>query len=115
MSRSEFRWNKKRKHFVYLFKDIGDYRLNIIIATKPIRIIHGKEKTNIKLSKHPNPNSKKEAYIIPFVYADHFLCFCEKNYKWKFDVNDKRRIKRIKKRLLRHKKANCELPPEGRL
>lgn len=103
MARSEFRWNKKRRHFVYIFKDIGDLRLNIIITTKPVRIVHSKTKANVRLYKHPNPNSKKTAYIIPYIYIDHLTCFFEKRYRWKFDINDKRKIKRIKKTLFKTK------------
>ena len=97
MARSEFRWNKKRKHYSYLFKDVGVIRCNIVITTKPFRIVHGKTKSNIKLFKHPNPNSSKTAYIIPFIYLDDESSFYEKSYKWSFDINDKRIIKRIKK------------------
>ena len=38
MSRSEFRWNKKRKHYAYLFKDIGRKRLNLLISSKPVMV-----------------------------------------------------------------------------
>ena len=31
MSRSEFRWNKKRKHYSYLFKDVGQQKMNLLI------------------------------------------------------------------------------------
>ncbi len=34
MSRSEFRWNKKRKHYAYLHKDIGKKRKNILLTSK---------------------------------------------------------------------------------
>ena len=35
MSRSEFKWNKKRKHYAYLFKDIGDKRKNLLLHSDP--------------------------------------------------------------------------------
>ena len=60
MSRSEFRWNKKRKHYAYLFKDKGDNRLNILITTKPIMIEKRRKNgrlritTNVPLFRHPN-------------------------------------------------------------
>ena len=38
MARSEFRWNKKRKHYAYLHKDRGSKRKNILITSKPIMI-----------------------------------------------------------------------------
>lgn len=97
MALSEFRWNKKRNHYTYSFKEIGNLRLNIIITTKPIRMVHGKPKKNIRLAKHPNPNCSKDAFIIPFVYVDHVSSFFGRIYNWNFDRNDKRTIKRIKK------------------
>ena len=116
MSRSEFRWNKKRKHYAYLFKDKGKLILNVVITTKPVRFIHGKPKANIKLYKHPNPNCHKEAYIIPYVYLDELLSFYSEIYKWSFNVNDKRIIKRIKKRFRSHKKSQHWAPTlKGRL
>ena len=105
MSRSEFRWNKKRKHYACLFKDKGNLRFNIIITTKQNRIVKGKIKANIKLFKHPNPNCHKDVYVIPFVYLDSFLSFYEKVYKWNFDINDKRMVKRIKKQSNKNKKG----------
>ena len=39
----------------------------------------------------------KEAYIVPYVFLDELLSFYTKVYKWNFDINDKRKIKRIKK------------------
>ena len=105
MALSEFRWNKRRKHYSYLFKAVGNLRLSIALTTKPYRIVHRKEKSNIMLFKHPNPRSKKKAYIIPFVYFDNSESFYEKVYEWNFDINDKRIIKRIKKRLRINKKS----------
>ena len=105
MSISEFRWNKKRKHYAYLFRNKGKLALNIIITTKPVRLVHGKAKSNIKLYKHPNPNCIKEAYVVPYVFLDNLLSFYNKLYKWNFDINDKRKIKRIKRHLFRHKKS----------
>ena len=40
MSISEFRYNKKRKHYAYLFKTIGLKRKNILITSKPFVIKH---------------------------------------------------------------------------
>lgn len=105
MSRSEFRWNKKRKHYAYLFKERRGLIFDIIITTKPYRLVHGKIKANIKLFKHPNPHSNKTAYVIPFVYIDKLVSFYEQVYKWNFDVNDKNKIKRIKKAFRSKKKS----------
>lgn len=98
MSRSEFRYNKRRKHYLYQFKDRGDFRENIILTSKPTRKFHERIKKNIKLHKHPNPNSSKDVYVIPKVYIDDIKSFDSKVLHWNWDKNDKRKIKRIKKR-----------------
>ena len=105
MSKSEFRWNKKRKHYAYLFKNKGKIVLNIVVTTKPFRLVHGRAKMNVKLYNHPNPNSHKEAYLIPYVFLDELVSFYEKVYKWNFDINDKRKVKRIKRRFHLKKKS----------
>ena len=98
MSTSEFRYNKKRKHYSYLFKSIGTYRKNIVISSKPFRKRHSIVKKNIVLYKHPNPNSKQTVYVIPYVYIDNINAFDNKILNWRFHQNDKRKIKRIKRR-----------------
>ena len=98
MSISEFRYNKKRKHYSYIFKTKGTYRKNIVFSTKSVRIWKGKIKNNVRLFKHPNPNSNKTLYVIPVVYADNATCFYPKKLEWFFDRNDKRLIKRIKRK-----------------
>jgi len=101
MSRSEFRWNKKRKHYAYLHKDIGNKRKNILISTKPAMIDkkHHKPSSikNIALLHHPNPSKEGKFYVIPKNYIDDKESFDEKIYDWNWDKNDKRNIKRIKK------------------
>lgn len=98
MSRSEFRWNKKRKHYAYLHKDKGSKRLNILISTKPFVLRKGKiHFKNVPLFRHPNPNYKGKFYLVPRNYIDEADCFEIKIYtKWSFDRNDKRKVKRIK-------------------
>ena len=98
MSTSEFRYNKKRKHYSYIFKSKGFYRRNILFSTKPIRIWRRKSKYNVKLFRHPNPNSNKVVYVVPIVYVDNIQCFYPKKLEWFFDKNDKRVIKRIKRK-----------------
>lgn len=100
MSRSEFRYNKKRKHYSYLFKDKGLYRKNLLLTSKANRKRHKKIKKNVKLHKHPNKSCNKEAYVIPVIYVDNQNSFSDEKLNWNFDKNDKRKIKRIK----RHKK-----------
>lgn len=97
MARSEFRWNKKRKHYSYIFGTIDGLAKNLLFTTKQERKVHGKMKKNVKLFKHPNPNCEKEVYIIPYIFLDRETAFYGSIYNWKFDKNDKRAIKRIKK------------------
>ena len=98
MSRSEFRFNKKRKHYAYIFKDTGVYRQNILLSSKSV---HSSRKNrgnkNIRLYRHPNVNKSGEFYLIPKVYNDHKDSFANKVYSWCFHKNDKRKVKRIKK------------------
>lgn len=99
MSRSEFRWNKKRKHYAYLHKSKGTLIFNIIISTKPFVLRKGKISIrNISLYRHPDIKKKGNFYLIPRNYLDDIKSFSEKVYnKWNFDKNDKRKVKRIKK------------------
>ena len=102
MSRSEFRYNKKRKHYSYLFKDVGTKRKCILITSKPI-MIEKKHKGRIKITKnivlfsHPNHLKVGVFYLIPKIYIDEIICFDKKIYQWFWDKNDKRKVKRIKK------------------
>ena len=34
LARSEFRYNKNRRHYSYLYRDKGDFRYNLLISTK---------------------------------------------------------------------------------
>ncbi len=98
MSRSEFRYNRKRKHYSYLFKDIGQRRKNTVLTSKPYRKEHKKKKKNIKLFKNPNPNSNNDSYLIPKIYVDNIDSFDERKLKWGFHPNDKRKVKRIQRK-----------------
>ncbi len=103
MARSEFRWNKKRKHYAYLHKDLGNKRKNILISSQPVMIEKKKKgKTritnNIPLYHHPNPNKTGQFYLIPKNYVDDVASFDEHIYQnWSFNKNDKQKVKRIKK------------------
>lgn len=96
MSISKFRFNKRRKHYSYSFKKKTKTE-NILLTSKPIRKRHERIEKNVKLYKHPNPNSSKEVYLIPIVYSNEESSFDSKELKWKFHPNDKRKVKRIKK------------------
>ena len=106
MSRSDFKYNKKRKHYAYLFKDLGTLRKNLLLHSDPLK----KKKWNrtqqsdflkrhTKLSKHPNPNKTDSGvyYVENRIYVDEEKCFDKRIYKWRWDTNDKRKIKRLKK------------------
>ena len=95
MALSEFRYNRRRKHYAYLFKSVGPFRKCIIFSTKPTRNWREKIKNNYRLSKHPNPNCAKAVYVIPKIYIDHISSFYTNSLNWNFDKNDKRIIKRI--------------------
>ena len=106
MARSEFRWNKKRKHYSYLFKDKKEYRKNLLLHSDPSKRDgwtknRQKEfnKSHTKLFRHPNPNKSIENnyYVENRIYTDHRDSFETRTYKWKWDKNDKRKIKRLKK------------------
>ena len=102
MSRSEFRWNKKRKHYAYLHKDMGLKCKNILISSKPYVWKRNKKKNkiiyvNIPLYHHPNITKDGKFYLIPKNYIDDINSFEDKVYKWNWDKNDKRKVKRIKK------------------
>ena len=106
MARSEFRWNKKRKHYAYLFKDCGDYRKNLLIhSNKSFEKCSNHKEQKLFRQKHTrlckHPNSKKESidsyWIENRIYVDHKTSFESRIYKWNWHLNDKRKIKRLKK------------------
>lgn len=94
MKKSEFRFNKKRKHPSYIFKE-KDNKYHSILIT------HAKKTSkikNVKLYKNPEPNNSSVAYVVPKVYVDDINSYNKKTYQnWKFHKFDKRKIKNIKK------------------
>ena len=97
-----FRYNKKRRHYSYIFKLSGNYCLNLLLTTDP-QSKHKKHNKvivvkNIRLYKHPNKRSNVIVYIYKHrPYCDYLTSFSEKNLDWKWDINDKRKVKRMKK------------------
>ena len=98
-----FRFNKKRKHYAYIFKIKNGYCLNILLTTqsKSIHKKHGKTKVvnNIKVYKHPN---SKISNVVIYIYnhspyVDSLESFSRKELDWIWDINDKRNVKRMKK------------------
>ena len=101
--KNTFRYNKKRKHYAYIFKAIDGYCSNILITTKSQSLQKKKGKSivikNVRLFRHPNPN---ESNLVVFIYnhppyRDPYVSFENKKLKWSWDINDKRKIKRFKK------------------
>ena len=106
MSRSEFRWNKKRKHYAYLFKDNGKLIKNLLLHSNPntkykLTKAQQKEftKKHTRLYRHPNPNKpiSEIYYVENRIYIDVLGSFDRRVYQWKWHKNDKRKIKRLKK------------------
>ena len=102
MSISQFKYNKRRKHYSYSHRKRGSKEENILITSKPYVKKHknGKDKIvlrNVPLYHHPNPNKEGQFYVIPRNYVDDITDFAPKVYKWNWHRNDKRKIKRIKK------------------
>ena len=57
-------------------------------------------KKHTKLYRHPNPNKSTDAtyYVENRIYLDDVESFSNQIYPWKWNKNDKRKIKRLKKR-----------------
>ena len=102
MAISQFKYNKRRKHYAYSHKKRGSKEENILISSKPYVKKHKKGKNriilrNVPLYHHPNSNKEGQFYVIPRNYVDDSTDFDTKVYKWNWHKNDKRKIKRIKK------------------
>ena len=102
MSKSEFKYNKKRKHYAYSHKKRGLKEENILITSKPyvMKRKRGRERIvleNVPLYHHPSINKEGQFYVIPRNYLDDSSSFDDKVYEWNWDTNDKRKIKRIKR------------------
>ena len=106
MSRSEFRWNKKRKHYAYIFQEKGEFFKNLLIHSDPSKHkdwTKQKEKDFLKrhtvLYRNPNPNKSlsQKYYVENRIYVDKSSSFEIRKYEWNWDKNDKRKIKRLKK------------------
>lgn len=98
MSISEFRYNKKRKHYSYIHGQRNDRRKNILITSKPVIRTKKKDIHNKPLFHHPNKYNDGQYYVVIRNYSDDKSCFGDKTYDWNWDRNDKRTIKRIKRK-----------------
>lgn len=94
MRKSEFRFNKKRQHPSYVFKEKNNKYHSIIITHSP----RFKNKKNIKLYQNPEPNNKTDSYLVNRIYKDEINSYSRQVlYNWKFHKYDKRNVKKIKK------------------
>lgn len=106
MAISEFRYNKRRGHYSYIFGRKGNMRKNVLLSTNEYRVKKIKSNNceklivnrNIPLYKHPNPNCTDKIYVMPRIYNDNKNVFGKLKRTWSFDIFDKRKIKRLKKR-----------------
>ena len=104
MSRSVFKYNKKRKHYAYQFKNLGHMRKNLLLHSDPKKEWTKEKlkdflKRHTRLHRHPNPNKPKTEiyYVENRIYTDSENSFDSREYNWCWDKNDKRKIKRLKK------------------
>ena len=100
--KNTFRYNKKRKHYSYIYKIKGDYCFNILLTTKQVSKQRKHKRTvaikNILLFKNPNKNSCKLVFIYNHPpYIDNVVSFDVKKLPWEWDINDKRKVKLFKK------------------
>ena len=92
MSISKFRFNKRRKHPSYVFKEKNNkYHCIIITHSKTT-----KSKANIPLYKNPQREKKKQAYLVPKIYKDEKSFYGKKINNFSFHKFDKRKVKHIK-------------------
>lgn len=93
MRKSEFRFNRRRKHPAYVYKEVnGKYYSILITHAKQTR-----NKKNIELHQNPNPKDSSKAYLIKSVVSDKTSSYDKPKRGWFFNRNDKRKVKRIKK------------------
>ena len=104
MAISEFRYNRKAKHYSYIFAKDGNFRKNILISTDEYRKVKRKNGTyryirNVPLYKHPNPNyNGKPVYLMNKIEKTEYEKFGNKKKTWRFHIFDKRKVKRVIKR-----------------
>lgn len=103
MAISEFRYNRKRKHYAYIYGKKGDLRKNLLLSFSPTRKVKKRNGTkkvvkNVKLQRNPNPLVNEPTYVMTKRCTDHKDKFGEKVFTdWSFSPDDRRVIKRLKK------------------
>ena len=71
-----------------------------MLSTKESQSVKRKGKVhkvkNIKLDKHPNPNSKKDVWVMTRRFVDNKKAFSKNAYKnWNFTKSDKMKVDKI--------------------
>lgn len=88
--KKHFRFNKRRKHPSYVFKEKnGNYHSIIVTHSSH----NGK---NIKLYRNPNRNDSSPSYFVPRVYVDAKSSYGREYKNWKLSYRDKLKYYRIK-------------------
>ena len=87
-----------KESIIHIYLKILAIEKNIVLTSKEYRKEHKRIKKNVKLYKNPNPNNDKQSYLIPIIYNDSVESFDGRKLKWEFHPNDKRKVKRLKKR-----------------
>ena len=100
MAISEFRYNKRRQHYSYIYGRKNNQLKNLLLSSKSYRKVkkrNGRYKivNNVQLQRHPNPNCKEKEYVMTKKSLDYPYDFGRKLSNWSFDVNYKRKIKRL--------------------
>lgn len=99
----QFRYNRRRKHYSYIFKRSKGKYYNLLLSSKPTEVKTREKRTvvynNVSLTAHPNPNkSNEKQWIVPKVRKDKdFEKTFGKQLSWSFHPQDKWKIKKIKK------------------
>jgi len=89
--RSKFMDNKRNKHPAYIYRKVGNNFEFIGITHSPIT----ENTRNIKLTKNPNPEDKRPAYIRPTPSSDNENNFKSVKKGWRFGKKDKELVKSI--------------------
>lgn len=101
---NEIRYNKKTKHFSWVFGKDGHMRKSAGLTHQPESKIDGKVVHNIKLPKNPNPKEgKTPSYFNPMMQKQHKRSYSRVNKikkdGWKMPKENKEKVlKQFKKK-----------------
>lgn len=97
--RKGFRKNKTTQHPAYAYSK-NDGKFQYVSLTHSDRY---NNKPTIPLHKNPNPNDKKQAYILPDPYEDKIKDFSRGYNDWKIHAKDKSKFNSVMKKPIRKK------------